>query len=203
MRLRFILFAMLSLPAAAWADVYVRDDIIKDPTPERFSVCHGTTCAMLSETRLSKSEWAEIVSSFQPPAATAAIEREQVRAAIALMERFVGAAVGTWADRGRNENNDVSLNAMMDCIDESINTALYLTMFLRQGLLRHHEVRNNVTRGWFLMGWPHTTAVIRDRKDGSQWAVDSWFLDNGQPPFVVPLDQWRDRWEPDTPGKSP
>lgn len=197
MRLHYILLALSYLPVLARADIYVRDDIIKDPIPERFSVCHGTSCTMLTETRLDKNEWAEIVAAFQPPAATAAMERDQVRAAIALMERFTGANVGTWADRGRNESNDFNLNAKMDCIDESINTSLYLTMFARQGLLRSHEVQDNVTRGWFLTGWPHTTAVIRDRKDGSLWAVDSWFLDNGQPPYVVPLGEWRANWDPE------
>ncbi len=50
----------------------------------------------------------------------------------------------------------------MDCIDESINTTLYLTMFQKFGLLREHQVEDRATRGWFIGGWPHTTAVISE-----------------------------------------
>ena len=90
----------------------------------------------------------------------------------------------------------------MDCIDESINTTLYLAMFQKFGLMRLHQVEDRATRGWFIGGWPHTTAVIgetavpRERGSDRLWAVDSWFLDNGQPPFILPLETWKAGWEP-------
>jgi hypothetical protein len=36
----------------------------------------------------------------------------------------------------------------------------------------------------------HWSAVIRERRIGRRFAVDSWFLDNGHPPFVQPLEDW-------------
>jgi hypothetical protein len=36
----------------------------------------------------------------------------------------------------------------------------------------------------------HWSAVIRDRNTGKRYAVDSWFLDNGQLPFIQALDEW-------------
>jgi hypothetical protein len=85
----------------------------------------------------------------------------------------------------------------MDCIDESINTTTYLRMLEREQLLRWHTVEDRATRGWFIRGWPHTTAVIRDRKTGELYAVDSWFEDNGEPPHIVPLDKWKGGWDPE------
>jgi len=41
-----------------------------------------------------------------------------------------------------------------------------LRLLERQGLLRYYEVADRATRGWFVFGWPHSTAVIRDRKTG-------------------------------------
>ncbi len=189
-----LMLAAISLPLISRADVFVRDDIILSPSPRRFSVCHGNGCTLLSEASLRPGQWDEIVAAFSPPASSSAAEREQIRVAIAKIERFAGEATGTTADRGRNEGNQSGWQAEMDCIDESINTSLYLTMFARQGLLRHHAVQDRVTRGL----WFHTTAVIRDRKDDSLWAVDSWFLDNGEPPFILPLDRWRSGWQPET-----
>jgi hypothetical protein len=63
--------------------------------------------------------------------------------------------------------------------------------------MRHHRVDQRATRGWFILGWPHTTAVVSETGSDVQWAVDSWFLDNGEPPFILPLDVWRNGWEPE------
>lgn len=106
---------------------------------------------------------------------------------------------GTWRDKGGTFNGG---EGQMDCIDESINTTLYLTMLQKFGLMRLHRVEDRATRGWFLAGWPHTTAVISEiamnRENGTYrlWAVDSWFLDNGEPPFILPLETWKAGWEP-------
>jgi hypothetical protein len=75
-------------------------------------------------------------------------------------------------------------------------------MFQKYGLMRLHSVEDRATRGWFLGGWPHTTAVIGEiaalpDKGGERlWAVDSWFLDNGAPPYTLPLETWKSGWEP-------
>ena len=201
--MRLSLYLLVFIAIASRADVFVREDIIREPSPERFSVCHGNGCSILSEVSLPARQWAVIVDSFDPPAESGSAERKQLRIAIAQFERFVGVATGTWADRGRNASSASGPQAEMDCIDESINTTINLTILARKGLMRHHEVRNRATRGWFMFGWPHTTAVIRDRTDGSLWAVDSWFLDNGKPPFIIPLKTWRAGWEPEMPSVLP
>lgn len=194
--LRLTLTLLLCLPVVSQAETFVRDDIIRNPTPQHFSVCHGYSCAHLSVVSLRPSDWNEIRAAFHSPAESAVAEREQIRNAIARMERFVGAITGTSADKGRNEPNDVGIHARMDCIDESTNSTLYLTLFAHQGLLRHHAVSDRVKRGFFPLRWPHYTAVIRDNTDGTLWAVDSWYLDNGKPPYVVPLNQWLGWWSP-------
>ena len=187
----------IGLTGMARADTFVRNDIILDPSPVRFSVCHGNGCTYLSEVTLKPEQWAFVAESFDPAAPTAEAEREQIRTAIARMERYVGVATGTSTDRGKNARSPAGPQAEMDCIDESINTTSYLTMFVNFGLVHHHRVQDRATRGWFIAGWPHTSAVMRERTDGSLWAVDSWFLDNGEPPFIVPLEIWRAGWEPE------
>lgn len=111
------------------------------------------------------------------------------------MEALIGPLTGTSNDRGRNFQG-VGTDGQMDCIDESTNTTSYLTMLVQDGLVTRHSVQDRVTRGFFIFGWPHTTAVIRDNESGERFAVDSWFLDSGEPPFILPLQVWRDGWEP-------
>ena len=177
------------------ADVFVREDIITEPEPTQFNICYDHGCASLAWVKLSKQQWQQVRSVFSAPAGTAAGEREQIRSAVALLETMVGAMTGTATDKGGNWAG-WGLPGQMDCIDESINTTIYLRMLQRDGLLRWHQAGDRATR-WTPLSWPHTTAVIEERSTLVRWAVDSWFLDNGEPPFVLPLQAWRDGWRPD------
>ena len=176
------------------ADVFVRDDIIVDPKPARFNICYGHGCTSLAPVKLSAEQWEQVRRVFAQPAATPAEEREQIGAAVALLETIVGALTGTAGDKGGNLKG-LGLYGQMDCIDESTNTTNYLYMLQHDGLMRWHTVADRSTR-WSLFTWPHTTAVIRERDSAERWAVDSWFLDNGEPPFVLPLQTWKRGWTP-------
>ena len=57
------------------------------------------------------------------------------------------------------------------------------------GLIQWHEVEDRKLRHPWILDL-HWSAVIRDRRTGKRYAVDSWFLDNGQKPFIQPLDEW-------------
>lgn len=186
------------LPALACADIFVSEAVITDPRPAGFSVCYGHSCAQVQQVALSAEQWREVAALFQPPSPEAADERRRIARAIARLETLVGALTGTDKDRGGNWDGWLSGDAQMDCIDESTNTTSYLRMLARDGLLRWHTVEDRATRGWFLFGWPHTTAVIRDNRSDRQYAVDSWFRDNGRPPVIQPLDDWRDKHPPPT-----
>ncbi len=186
---------LLIVSANAQTDSFTRTDIITDPVPAHFSVCSEHTCKKLSIVGLAPSQWQQIRAIFSPEAVDAVQERASIASAIALMETIVGELTGTSHDKGRNFQG-VGTDGQMDCIDESTNTSLYLTMMVKDGLLKWHTVEDHATRGWFFFGWPHSTAVIRDTSSGELFAVDSWFEDNGEPPHILPLSVWRDGWNP-------
>ena len=194
-----MLACALQVGAASYApDVFVRDDIVTDPAPGKFSVCHGGSCTIVSQVALDESQWARIASAFAAPAGDAQEERARIAEAVARFETIVGAITGTDDDRAENQRGD-NWQGQMDCIDESTNTTTYLRILTRQGLLRFHRVEARVTRGFFFFGWPHTTAVVSDVKTGARWAVDSWFFENGKPPVIVPLELWKTGWRPEKP----
>jgi hypothetical protein len=176
------------------ADIFVREDIIADPDPALFNICYDHGCSSLAWVRLSAEQWQQLRQVFAAPAGTAAGERAQIAAGIAMFERIVGEMTGTAGDKGGNWNG-LGLPGQMDCIDESTNTTIYLRMLQKYGLLRWHSVADRATR-WSFLSWPHTTAVIMERDSLERWAVDSWFRDNGEPPFVLPLDLWKRDWKP-------
>jgi hypothetical protein len=190
--IRIVLVNVASLVQPVLADTFVRPDIITDPTPARFSVCSEHTCQRVTVVGLQPEQWQRERRLFLPPPLDAVQERERIAQAIALMEAMVGPLTGTEHDKGRNFQG-VAVAGQMDCIDESTNTTTYLTMLLKDGLLKWHSVEDRATRGFFIFGWPHTTAVIREAGSDALFAVDSWFLDNGQPPYIQKLEDWRDK----------
>ena len=165
-------------------------------TPEKFSVCHGYGCKYQTPASLAKSQWSKVTSQFHPPATNPEMERRQIAAAIAKMEQLTGEAVGTQTDTG--EGGFIRADAwQLDCIDETINTSLYLKFLERDGVLRWHKTAASAHRGYFVnLKWPHNTATVVDKTTGQRYAVDSWFFDNGKEPAIVPVEQWLDGWRP-------
>lgn len=172
-----------------------------DPSPslERVSVCHGYGCRSMTEVRVGPGTWREVERVFEPRPATAAEERDRIAKAVALLERRIGAAVGHDHDRfaAATFNSDPG---QLDCIDETVNTTTYLRLFAKYGLMTHHAEgvaaqRGSIT-GHFYNDFLSNTAVIVEKTTGAQYAVDSYFFANGQPPIVLPLAVWRDGWRP-------
>jgi hypothetical protein len=190
--------ALLVFLAAAptRADLFVRDDIISTPTPESFSVCFDHTCASVVTVSLTADEWRSATRPVREPAASATAERAAIAESIALLEAIVGRYTGTHRDRGRNLPG-IGQAGQLDCIDESTNTTTYLRLLERDGLFRHHSVGKRSTRFGLFVGMPHTTAVIEELGSQRRYAVDSWFLDNGQPPFIAELEHWKAGAAPD------
>ncbi|MGH8119952.1 MAG: hypothetical protein ACRESK_04985 [Gammaproteobacteria bacterium] len=172
-----------------------RNNFVTRPTFADFSVCYGNTCRFIAVLGLDLEQWSRIRGMFGVTAASPAEEREQIRAAVSELEKITGDLIGTAADRGENLNG-LGLLGQMDCVDEATNTTVYLTMMQVDNLLRLHTVELRTSRGLGSLQVPHFTAVIRDKSDDMRYAVDSWFLDNGQPPFIVPLPVWEKGWKP-------
>lgn len=189
-------------PGTVAPDTFVRAEIITDPAPARFSVCHAHGCTLVSQVGFSEEQWSGIAAILAAPAVDPAGERELIAQAIAAFEKTVGPMTGTDQDKGGNASAP-RWEGRMDCIDESTNTTTYLRMLARAGLLKWHAVEARSTRGFFIFGWPHTTAVIRDVREGARWAVDSFYFDNGYPPVIVPLELWKTGWRPAKPPAAP
>jgi hypothetical protein len=168
---------------------------VAHPKYDNFSICHGNTCKYIVQMALSEREWKEIRTNFMPHAPTAIEERERIRIAIALFESIIGSKTGTSHDKGKNFPG-LGLKGQMDCVDEATNTSVYLTLLQDQHLLKWHRVLHRTNRGIGTLQVPHFTAVISDIESGSEYAVDSWFLDNGERPYIVPLSAWKLGWQP-------
>jgi hypothetical protein len=182
-------------------DVTARDFLARfddrDPTIHRIAVCHGFGCAVHDEISLA-DDWREIVALFAGDG-DAVAERLRIAEAVALFERAAAGSTPVGADRA-GTFGVWGEPGQLDCVDEAANTSRLLVLLDGAGLLRRHRAGPPATRGGFVRGWPHTTATIVERQTGTAFAVDSWLHPNGDPPEVVPLDQWLAGWKPDASG---
>ncbi|WP_193366883.1 hypothetical protein [Pelagibius marinus] len=165
-------------------------------TRDSFTICHGHACRLRSRLGLTELEWDPVADLFAEPAASAAIERGRIATAIGIIEAAVGPKAGTSNDRG-GTFNALSGNDQFDCVDETTNTSVYLTLLAKAGYLKWHKLEGWAGRGVLFDGaWPHQSAVIVELKSDEPYAVDSWFEDNGRAAHVVPLADWRAGWSP-------
>jgi hypothetical protein len=106
-----------------------------NPTPARFSICHGNSCRLRTDVSLSTEEWAQVGALFDPAPADALAERRQIARAIGLLETFSGRRADTLEDApgmGVHWNPD----GQLDCIDEATNSTTYLRMMAADRLIR-------------------------------------------------------------------
>lgn len=157
-------------------------------------ICYNYDCAVTARVDL-RAYQLRAARRLLLRATDAVEEREAISLVIGLFEVVAGRQTPTWADKGRNADDD-GVDGRMDCIDESANATRYLNLLESKGWLKFHHVLESVKRAPLLVN-DHWAARIAEKKTGREFAVDSWFFDNGQPAFVVPLDEWLAGAEPD------
>lgn len=198
----------LSLPACATLETPYQDYLsrkgLSAPTPEHFDHCHDYGCRKITPVSLSPQDWKAIEALFTPRPKNANQERKVIAQAIGVFEQKVGAITGTQDDHygtfyqiGTGQH---------DCVDESTNTTIYLSLLEQKGLMRYHTLRAPNVRIPlinYLGRWPHQSAVIEETATGEAFAVDSWFHDNGFPAEIVPLKDWKAGWAPEKHKRHP
>ncbi len=175
--LRILHFTCLSLAA-----------VTVTAAPPPFFSCTDYHCDEGRSVQLSEAQWQSVRDLFSD-VSSAVGERQQLRRAIARLEQTIGAITGTWRDLAENVAG-AGEPGQLDCIAESKNTTTYLQLLHDDGLLRWHGVEARAMRHPLIFN-VHWAAVIRDTQTGQRYAVDSWFLDNGQPPYIQPLNDWQ------------
>ena len=198
----FFLIALLCLCSCTGHTGFGPDEYLKKtgfplPTTENFVHCYQYGCQKTAYISLNEDEQSQIKSVFTGNTSTPESEKLQISKAIGLFERIIGAKTGTEADHfGTFRANG---QFQQDCVDESVNTTIYLRLLENMDLLQYHKVSAPDTRFPLIHGgrWPHRTAVIIDKDSGQTYAVDSWFHDNGFDAEIISLKDWKKGWKPE------
>lgn len=164
------------------------------PEGDKVFVCSAYGCRTQTGFRFTEADIAQVQKLMAPAHTnTAADERHAVGVTLAWMERRVGDATGTSADRPADDLAGNGDPTQLDCVDVATNLTSYLVVLNRHKLLRHHSVgpvivKEDLLRG--VSGWPHYAAILQEKKSGQQYAVDGWLLARGDPPEIVEVEKW-------------
>lgn len=182
---------------------YLRNKNIPAVSKNTFPHCYDYGCKTIKMVSLTDQQWNQINQNFKPTPKNARTERVQIAKAIQSFEIIVGGITGTQHDKHGTfrlyQDKDVKYNRFQqDCVDESTNTTVYLSLLHQSGLIKFHRPTQPQSRQPFLGGnrWWHQTSTIRDLETGQQYAVDSWFEDNGKPAHIVDIKTWFNGWKP-------
>lgn len=182
---------------------YLKMRDIEAPTAKRFAHCYSYGCTERAMVALPKNTQEKIQALFTPQAKTEEEEKSKIIEALKILEADIGDIVGTKNDkrgtfRVYQDTSAESKSFQQDCIDESTNTTTYLTLLNNKGYLKFYAPAFPANRHPFLGGgnWWHQTATIQDVQTKNRYAVDTWFEDNGEAGYIVPLKEWKEGWKP-------
>jgi hypothetical protein len=183
--LRACCLLLVALCGAAFAD-------------ETVGICHGYGCQHQVVVRYTEGQLGQ-VRRLMFAATDAASERGVLAVAIGRLYEGGGEQSDIRNDRGGNFDDD-NVPGKMDCIDHSTSTTRLLQLLSRRGYLRWHRVLEPEVRYFAGLVPVHWSAVIEEKnQEGEQrrFVVDSWFVDNGKPAVVLPLEEWKKGAGPD------
>jgi hypothetical protein len=175
---------LIALAGAASADESVR-------------ICHGYGCLAQAHIRYSEGQLG-LVRRIMARATDAASERERLAETLGSLYAWGGEQSDIHNDRGGNYADD-QVSGRMDCIDHSTSTTRLLHLLVRRGYLRWHRVLEPQSRNFAGLVPVHWSAVIEETQENEprRFVVDSWFVDNGYPAVILPLEDWKKGAGPD------
>jgi len=165
------------------------------PERNKVFVCSAYGCRTQTPFSFTEADIKKMSSLMAQPTRGGGPAEERVRLArtLAWMERRVGDAVGTSADRPGDDFFGAGDPTQMDCVDVATNITSYLVILDHNKLLRYHSVgpvyvKDDVRQG--TLGWTHYAAIIIETKSNNRFAVDGWKLASGKDPEIIEAERW-------------
>ena len=162
-------------------------------------ICYGYGCLVETDVNVTEVQL-KLVAQKLSVAVDAADERKILSSVMGLLYGWGGEKSPIHNDRGGNYA-DEGVSGSMDCIDHSTTSTRFLNLLERRGMLRWHRVLPPDVRRTFYV-FEHYAAVIEERflvldAEPRRFVVDSWFVDNGKPAVILPLEEWKNGAGPD------
>jgi hypothetical protein len=161
---------------------------------ETVTICFNYGCAAQADVVFPERSLHPI-EEMLGASGSADYERQFLAQAVGRLYAFAGKTTPIHNDKAGNSADD-GVDGRMDCIDHSTTTTRLLRMLEARGWLKFHRVLDWALRRRFLVS-EHRSAVVEEIATGRRFVIDSWFVDNGKPAVVMPLEEWMKGGGPD------
>ena len=123
---------------------HFQDWATRRPEGNRVTVCSAYGCRVQTNFRFTEGDLAHIgqLMGGRATVRTPSAERSAIARTLAWMEKRVGDAIGTSADRPGDDLAGGGDPTQMDCVDVATNLTSYLLVLQHNGLLVAHTVGN-------------------------------------------------------------
>jgi hypothetical protein len=161
---------------------------------ETVTICYNYGCVSQAEVVFPERHLQQI-RELLAASGSGEYERRFLAQAVGRLYAIAGKATPIHNDKGGNSADD-GVDGKMDCIDHSLTTTRLLRMLEARGWLHFNRVLDPELRRRFIVS-EHRSAVVEEIATGKRFVIDSWFVDNGQPAVVMPLEEWMKGGGPD------
>ncbi|CAB1370050.1 hypothetical protein [Denitratisoma oestradiolicum] len=162
---------------------------------EPVSICYGYGCAHQVTAIFAEGQLVPLLARLDE-ARDGEVEKAALADAIGQLYGWAGQQTPIRGDKGGNYADEGRRGAM-DCIDHATTTTRLLKLLEARGGLHFHRVTEPVRRTRWMIFEHYSAAIVALDGEARQYAVDSWFVDNGQPAVILPLEEWMDGGGPD------
>lgn len=177
---------------------FIIQNLQAKPSSIHIHICEAKRCKLSRDIELTTNQWEQLKGVFKTDANNSEHERLLISKAVALLEKLVGMHSAIWQDKKKNSGQTTKtvVPGQLDCNAEAVNTTNFLQLMYSENLIKYHQPLLPTYRGFSQFVAPHFTAVIQDTESGINYAVDSWFHENGKLPEIVELEDWMSGYYP-------
>ncbi|RTL58066.1 MAG: hypothetical protein EKK46_00825 [Rhodocyclaceae bacterium] len=178
---------LLVFIALLWTGLALADEAV--------DICFNYGCASHAQALIAESRL-NMLRDELSFAANPEQERALLSLAMGRLYGWAGEQTPIHVDKGGNYADEGEPGSM-DCIDHSLTTERFLHLLEDRHMLHFHRVVGRVKRVRFLIMEHNAVEIAELSGAAPHYVVDSWYVDNGKPAVILPLQNWMDGEGPD------
>ncbi len=145
--------------------------------------------------RISNQQWQYVSGPIQSDPGSPEAEREKLKEVTRRWELVLASKIGSGFDVGGWAGNLLGMIPLVstvtgqtNCNDETTNNISLLQTLQTAGYLRHHYI--DPAQALATVAALHQAVLLKERKSGTAFVLDSWPMGNGQLPLIQKEEDW-------------
>jgi len=149
-----------------------------------------SNCDKQQMIQISDQAWNEVIAIFREKAETDQHELNNIASALVFIEKDIINQLTPKTDQNSNTESNQNIDITFTNKDETFNARKALILFLDNGFIHRHLLRNSQKRTVWLIN-NESAIALQSEKTGEIYIIDPTSTEFGSPPKVSPYKQWK------------